>query len=304
MNYTEHHYRSEDGLSLYYRSYGSGDDVVICLPGLTRNCKDFEDLAGHLSDRWRVICPDLRGRGQSDHDPKPSRYHAGNYVRDCWTLLDGLGIEQFAIVGTSLGGMMAMIMADQQASRLRGIVLNDIGPEFPPDAVARILQYVGRTPPVDNWDAAAKQAQQNYGLAYPGMGDEFWPDHIRQAYRENEEGKPVPDIDPAIGDALRRVHKVAKLLGWLRRLGLKRRIVGVNIDPWDSFRAITMPCLLLYGVLSDVLTGAIVNRMQSAKPHLEVVEVPDRGHAPLLDEPLARAAIDAFLGRLIEGKES
>jgi len=114
----------------------------------------------------------------------------------------------------------------------------------------------------------------------------------------------VPDMDPAIGDALRRVHKVAKLLGWLRRLGLKRRVVGINIDPWDSFRAITMPCLLLHGALSDVLTREIVNRMQSAKPHLDVEEVPERGHAPLLDEPLARAAIDAFLGRLIEGKES
>ena len=118
MSYTEHHYRSRDGLSLYYRSYGSGDDVVICLPGLTRNSKDFEDLAKHLSTRWRVISPDLRGRGRSDHDPKTSHYFAGTYVKDVWTLLDGLDIERFAIIGTSLGGLMAMIMADQQAVRL------------------------------------------------------------------------------------------------------------------------------------------------------------------------------------------
>jgi len=298
MNYTQHHYRSHDDLSLYYRSYGAGDDVVICLPGLTRNCKDFEDLAGHLSTRWRVISPDLRGRGESDHDPEPSHYHAGTYVRDIWTLLDGQGIGRFAIIGTSLGGMMAMIMADQQASRLRGIVLNDIGPEFPPEAVARILQYVGRTPPVEDWDAAAKQAQQNYGLAFPDLGDEFWLDHIRQYYRVNEEGKPVPDIDPAIGDALRRAYKAVKLLGWLRRLRLKRRIFGVNIDPWDSFRAVTMPCLLLHGELSDVLTREIVDRMQSVKPDLEVMTVPDRGHAPLLNEAVARRAVDRFLERL------
>ena len=298
MNYTQHHYRSHDDLSLYYRSYGSGDDVVICLPGLTRNCKDFEDLAGHLSTRWRVISPDLRGRGESDHDPEPSHYHAGTYVRDIWALLDGLGIDRFAIIGTSLGGMMAMIMADQQAARLRGIVMNDIGPEFPPDAVARILQYVGRTPPVADWPAAAKQAQQNYGLAFPDMGDEFWLDHIRQSYRVNEEGKPAPDIDPAIGDALRRGYKVVKFLGWLRRLGLKRRVFGVNIDPWDSFRAITMPCLLLHGELSDVLTREIVDRMQSVKPDLEVITVPERGHAPLLNEAVAQRAVDRFLERL------
>ena len=298
MNYTQHHYRSHDDLSLYYRSYGSGDDVVICLPGLTRNCKDFEDLAGHLSTRWRVISPDLRGRGESDHDPDPSHYHAGTYVRDIWTLLDGQGIDRFAIIGTSLGGMMAMIMADQQAARLRGIVMNDIGPEFPPDAVARILQYVGRTPPVADWLTAAKQAQQNYGLALPHMGDEFWLNHIRKSYRVNEEGKPVPDIDPAIGDALRRAYKAVKLLGWLRRLGLKRRIFGINIDPWDSYRAVTMPCLLLHGELSDVLTREIVDRMQSVKPDLEVMTVPDRGHAPLLNEAVARRAVDRFLERL------
>ena len=84
MNYSEHRYRSDDGLSLYYRNYGSGDDVVVCLPGLSRNSKDFEDLALTLSERWRVISPDLRGRGQSDHDPKSSHYHAGTYVRDTW----------------------------------------------------------------------------------------------------------------------------------------------------------------------------------------------------------------------------
>jgi pimeloyl-ACP methyl ester carboxylesterase len=299
MSYTEHHYRSHDDLSLYYRSYGSGDDVVICLPGLTRNCKDFEDLAKHLSIRWRVISPDLRGRGRSDHDPKPFHYFAGTYVRDIWTLLDELGIEKFAIIGTSLGGLMAMIMADQQAGRLRGVVLNDIGPEFPPDAVARILKYVGRTPPAADWNAAAKQARQKYSLAFPGLGDEFWLNFVRLSYRENAEGQPAPDMDPAIGDALRKAHSALKLLRWLRRLGLKRRVAGVNIDTWDSFRAMVMPCLLLCGELSDVLTKEIIDRMQSLKPDLETVTVPERGHAPLLDEPVARSAIDSFLGRLI-----
>jgi pimeloyl-ACP methyl ester carboxylesterase len=300
LNYTEHHYRSHDGLSLYYREYGGGDDVVICLPGLTRNSKDFEDLATHLSARWRVISPDLRGRGRSDRDSNPSHYFAGTYVRDVWTLLDGLGIEKFAVIGTSLGGLMSMIMADQQADRLRGVVLNDIGPEFPPDAVARILQYVGRTPPSADWNAAASQAGKKYGLAFPGQSDEFWQKFVRLSYRENEQGKPAPDMDRAIGDALRKAHSALKLLRWLRRLGLKRRVAGVNIDTWDSFRAMVMPCLLLHGELSDVLNRDIISRMQTIKPDLDTVTVPDRGHAPLLDEPVARSAIDSFLDRLIE----
>jgi pimeloyl-ACP methyl ester carboxylesterase len=306
MTYSEHRYESYDGLSLYYRSYGEGEDVAVCLPGLTRNSKDFDDLARHLARPeaptgqrpWRVLCPDLRGRGQSEHDPKPANYHPGTYVKDVWTLLDGLGIRRVALIGTSLGGLMSMLMADQQPGRLRGVVLNDVGPEIPPAAVARILQYVGRTPPAADWESAAAEAQRNYGLAFPGVPDDFWPRYVRRSWAENTEGRPAPDMDPAIGDALRKAHGAVKVLRWLRRYGLLKRVGGVPIDTWDAFAALTMPCLLLQGELSDVLTGDIVARMQERKPDLEVVRVPDRGHAPLLDEPIARAAIDDFLTRL------
>ncbi|MGK2926447.1 MAG: alpha/beta fold hydrolase [Lysobacterales bacterium] len=306
MSYSEHHYTSHDGLSLYYRSYGAGDAVAVCLPGLTRNCKDFEDLAEHLAGQgaarverpWRVLTPDLRGRGRSDRDPKPANYHPGTYVRDIWTLLDGLGVERVALIGTSLGGLISMIMADQQPDRLRGVVLNDVGPELPPEAVARILQYVGRTPPASDWVAAAAAAKQNYGLSYPGMPEAFWDGFARLSWTENAEGKPAPDMDPAIGDALRKAQGAVRVLRWLRRRGLLKRIGGVPIDTWDSFRALTMPCLLLRGALSDVLTEDLVDRMRQAKPDLEVLSVPERGHAPLLDEPLARAGIDDFLQRL------
>lgn len=302
MSHTEHQFKSHDGLSLYYRDYGSADDVVVCLPGLTRNSKDFEDLAEHLAQgparRWRVITPDLRGRGRSDHDPKPANYHPGSYVQDTWRLLDGLGIERVALIGSSLGGLMSMIMADQQPRRLRGVVLNDVGPEVPADAVGRILQYAGRTPPAASWDAAADAARRNYGLAFPGVPDAFWGRQVRLSWKENDEGKPAPDMDPAIGDALRKAQSALKLLRWLRRRGWVKRIRGVPIDTWDAFRAVTMPCLLLQGALSDVLTDDIVKRMRDSKPDLGVVRVPDRGHAPLLDEPIARAAVDDFLGRL------
>lgn len=295
MSYTEHHYPSLDGLSLYYRSYGSGDDVVLCLPGLTRNCKDFEDLASHLSPRWRVITPDLRGRGKSDHDPKPANYNAAYYAGDIWQLLDQMEVRRVALIGTSLGGLISMIMAVQQPERLRGVVINDMGPDVPAAAVSRILQYVGRTPPAASWEAAAREAKQNYGLAFPDLPDGFWQQHVRRYWREDDQGRPVPDMDPAIGDALRKAHSAAKILRWLNRLGLLKRIRGLPIDPWELFGALTMPCLLLRGMLSDVLTEETVAKMQRAKPDLVVVRVPDRGHAPMLDEPTARTAIDRFL---------
>jgi pimeloyl-ACP methyl ester carboxylesterase len=302
MSHTEHRYQSPDGLSLYYRSYGSGDNVVLCLPGLTRNCKDFEDLAehlaGHPATRWRVLTPDLRGRGRSAHDPKPGNYNAGTYAADTWRLLDELSIGRAALIGTSLGGLISLIMADQQPERLRGVVINDMGPEVPPEAVRRILQYVGRTPPAADWAAAARDAAQNYGLAFPGMPDDFWQRQVRLYWKENEQGKPAPDMDPAIGDALRKAQSAMKILRPLRRMGLLKRVRGVPIDPWDLFRALTMPGLLLRGQLSDVLTEETVACMRSVKPDLEVVRVPDRGHAPLLDEPVARDAIDNFLKRL------
>lgn len=299
MSYSEHHYRSRDGLSLYYRSYGSGSNVVLCLPGLTRNCKDFQDLAEHLAGSWRVISPDLRGRGQSERDPKPAHYHLGTYVRDVWKLLDELGVERAVVIGTSLGGLIAMVMAAQHARRLQAVVLNDIGPEVPPPAVARILQYAGRTPSAKDWPAAAAQARQAYGLAYPDMPEDFWPAYIQLSYRENAAGRLEPDMDPAIGEVLRQPPAFLQWLQWLRHHGLMRWLGGINIDPWGSFRALTMPCLLLHGALSDVLTGAIVQRMREVKPDLEVVTVPDRGHTPLLDEPVALSAIDRFLQRIV-----
>jgi pimeloyl-ACP methyl ester carboxylesterase len=298
VSFSEHHYRSAEGLSLYYRSYGHADDVVLCLPGLTRNCKDFEDLAECLSAHWRVITPDLRGRGRSDRDPTASNYNAATYAADTWRLLDEAGVRRVALIGTSLGGLVSMIMADQQPERIRGVIINDMGPDVPPAAVQRILQYVGRTPPAKDWSAAAREAKQNYGLAFPGLPDAFWEHHVRHYWTEDERGRPVPDMDPAIGDALRKTHKAMKILLFLRRMGLVKRVRGVPIDGWDLFRALSMPSLLLRGELSDVLTEATVERMQFVKPDLEVVRVPDRGHAPLLDEPAALTAIEQFLARL------
>jgi pimeloyl-ACP methyl ester carboxylesterase len=301
MGYTEHHYPSAEGLSLYYRTYGAGDDVVLCLPGLTRNSKDFHELALHLAGSWRVICPDIRGRGRSAWDPRRFHYNPGIYAADAWRLMEHLGIKRFAIIGTSLGGLMAMIMADQQATRLRGIVLNDIGPEIPDAAVARIKAYAGQMKPATNWSEAVQNIRGAYELALPNMPDDFWENFTRLSCRENTEGVPKPDMDPAIGAALRNPPAILRALQWLNRQGVLKRIGGVAINPWDAFHAISMPCLLVRGAISDVLTPEIVGKMRAVNPQLEVVDVPGRGHAPLLDEREALSAIDAFLQRVAHG---
>jgi pimeloyl-ACP methyl ester carboxylesterase len=298
MNFSEHRYTSKDGLSLYYREYGQGDDVIICLPGLTRNSKDFHDLATRLASNYRLLCLDLRGRGQSDHDPKWRHYHPGTYVRDTWKLLDELGISKFIIIGTSLGGLMAMIMSAQQSERIKAIIMNDIGPEIDPAGQARILSYVGKKANVKNWQDAADRSKFISGLATPDMPQEFWDKVARNTYRENSDGIPELDIDANIGEAIRKAVKPARILAKIRKTGLLKRFSGIYIDPWDSFRTMSMPTLVLRGGISDILSDDIVDRMATVKPDLQRALIPNRGHAPLLDEPESLSAIDGFLENL------
>ncbi len=300
MPYTEHHYRSRDGLSLYYRDYGDAGNgkVILCLHGLTRNSKDFHQLAEHLCSQYRVISVDVRGRGQSDRDPRPIRYNPGQYAKDVWTLLDQLQLSKVTVIGTSMGGLMAMIMADQQPQRLCGVVINDVGPELPQAAIDRIMSYAGRYPPAQNWEEAAEQVRAAYEIAMPDMPMEFWREFVKLSYRENAEGKPEPDMDPEIGRMLREPPAVLKWVQWANRQGWVKRVAGVYIDPWDSFHRVTMPCLLIQGAISDVLPDELVRKMKVAQPHMQHVKVANRGHAPLLDEPEALAAIDSFLAGL------
>ena len=284
MSFTEHHYQSHDNLSLYYRCYGSGKDVVVCLPGLTRNSKDFHEIARYLVPRYRVFCLDLRGRGQSDRDRNWRNYNPKTYVRDTWQLMDQLGIVNFIVIGTSLGGLLAMIMASQRPERLKAIVLNDVGPEVDPVGYERILDSIGRPVEVKTWQAAAQFCRETYEAVLPDMSPGFWDAFAYKSFRAGENGNPELDVDPNIGQAIRK--------------GDLSRVAGVPIDPWDAFRAVSMPCLVLRGEISDILSEEIVGRMLIAKPDLKQALIPGRGHAPLLDEPASLAAIDAFLEQL------
>jgi pimeloyl-ACP methyl ester carboxylesterase len=280
MAAAEYWFDSQDGLRLFSRVYAGPNaaaPVVLCLHGLMRNSRDFEDLAAHLAARYRVIVPDVRGRGFSARDPNFNNYQIPVYVGDLLALFTGLGVERACIIGTSMGGLMAMVLGVMQPQRVAGIVLNDVGPEVDPQGLERIRGYAGKSTPVHGWEQAVAQVRSIYGSAWPGLSDERWERIARLSYRANAQGLPEADADPLIAEPLRDPQAAAP-----------------NLWPlWGVLAKV--PILAIRGAQSDILNAATLARMQREKPGLEVLEVADRGHAPLLDEPECLAAIDEFL---------
>ena len=276
----EYWFDSHDGLRLYSRVYASAAadaPVVLCLHGLMRNSRDFGALALQLAARHRVIVPDMRGRGLSARDPNFNNYQIPVYLQDVLTLLAGLGAAHASIIGTSMGGLMAMLLAVTQPKLVSRIVLNDVGPEVDPRGLERIRGYAGRAAPVHSWPEAAAQVRADYGAAWPDLSDARWDEIARLSYRANAQGVPEADADPLIREPLRDTSRAAP-------------------DLWPLWRTLArLPILAIRGAHSDILNAATLQRMQRDKPDLEVLTVANRGHAPLLDEPECVAAIERFL---------
>lgn len=276
-------FETADGLKLHYRVYPATVDEtgppVLCLHGLTRNLKDFEDLAPKLGALGRkVISATQRGRGGSDHDPEHARYNPAVYTQDMFGLLDHLGIDKAVFIGTSMGGLMTMIAASMAPQRIVKAVLNDIGPELDPAGIARIRRYAGKTDGrFESWQAAADAIRAINGVAFPKETDNaFWLDFAKKTCREDK-GAVVLDYDPAIAKSVAEGG-------------------DVDVDLWPLFDALKdIPTLIVRGGLSDLLMVSTVEEMQRRKPDLRTVEVPDVGHAPFLTEPAGWAAIKAFL---------
>ncbi|MYM64929.1 alpha/beta fold hydrolase [Pseudomaricurvus sp. HS19] len=285
-NYSDFYYRVGDGLQLYARDYtdanGNTKDstlTVLCLHGLSRNSADFAELADRLCDRYRVLVPDQRGRGLSQWDSDSSRYQPLTYVQDMWQLLDAQGIERVVVIGTSMGGLMGMLMAAQQPQRIAGLVINDVGPEVDPAGLARLMSYVGRDKVIRNWDDAVSYTRELNQVCFPFYGDEQWQAMARRLYRENEQGVPVVAYDPAIAAPIHSDQGNA-----------------VPPDLWPLFQTLQeVPLLLLRAELSDLLSETCFARMQEEVPAAMAVTVPGVGHAPMLDEPDAVDAIEEFL---------
>ncbi len=278
------HYRSADGLKLYARAYGPADaaPAVLCMHGLTRNHKDFEPMIAALGPSGRFIAVDVRGRGRSAWDPDPSRYTPPVYVQDMAALLDHLGLQRVVLAGTSMGGLMAMLMMRTMPERIQGVILNDIGPEVDRKGLARIGGYAGKITPFSSWQEAAQALKAVQGPLFPAFDDRKWLDFARRTFRERDDGSIIADYDPAIAQSLGKVRTgpLARFLMWRLFSHMKKR-----------------PLLIVRGENSDILSPATLARMLRRHPDSQAVTVSGTGHAPILDEPEAVAAIGAFLKR-------
>jgi len=255
---------------------------VLCLPGLTRNGRDFEDLAAAIAPQRRVICPDLRGRGQSAYATDPATYTPVHYLGDILLLLSGLGIERFVAIGTSLGGLLTMMLAGVDPARIVGAVFNDIGPEIDPAGLARIRGYVGVAARFAGWDEAARALGAAQANTYPAFAPADWLRLVRRNMRVDDTGGIVFDYDMAIA-----------------RPFADDEGASPAPDLWPLFDALSgRPVTVVRGGTSDILSAATAAAMQARHPGLDLVVVPGVGHAPTLDEAPVRAAIQRLLNQV------
>ncbi len=276
-------YDTDDGLKLYVRDYPgpcSDAPVVLCLHGLTRNSRDFHALALSLTADFRVLVPEQRGRGRSEYNDDPARYAIMQYVLDMRGLLNELGVESVAIVGTSMGGLMTFALNALYPGVVTRAVINDIGPEIAEAGLERIKSYVGIAGPFADWNEATRYLKQVSADIFPLWDDDQWADFARQCYVERDD-QVVIDYDPLIAEPLagESSDTEAKAL-------------------WSLFEAMAgIPTLLVRGALTDLLSLSCVKKMQALHPGMEMLTVPDVGHAPMLNEPGVATVISAFLTR-------
>lgn len=286
VGYADGYWLSDDGLRLHYRDY-PGDAArvpLLCVPGLTRNARDFEGVAARLAGERRVIVAELRGRGESAWAKDAISYAPPVYLQDLRALIAGLGLARLAMFGTSLGGLLAMMVAASAPGLLAGLLLNDIGPVIEEAGLARIRGYVGRGTSWPTWLHAARGLAEVHGAAYPGYAAADWLLMAHRLCRPTPQGRIVADYDMRIAEPFRLPPP------------------DPAPDPWPLLDGIAgIPALLLHGALSDILSAASAAEMARRLPLLELATVADTGHAPTLDEPECAAAVDRLLARIDAG---
>ncbi|MEC7204403.1 MAG: alpha/beta hydrolase [Pseudomonadota bacterium] len=276
--YLERRYAAGDGKSLYYREYGDplAETIpMLCLPGLSRNSRDFQELAMRHAPKRRVICPDYRGRGRSDYDQDPKNYHPKKLLDDIRHLLVAANLHHFVVIGTSMGGILAIALSALIPSAVRGIVLNDIGPDIGGAGLGRVLRYLGKDNPQSDWETATAALKEMLpGLSFRTA--EEWRAVTEGTFREGEDGVLHIDWDPLIVEPMRTRADSAEL--------------------WTLFQAIrAKPALAFRGENSDILSEATMSKMTARHTRLTAVTVAGAGHTPSLLEDEATSAIDTFL---------
>ena len=288
QTFADRRWTSSDGLSLYARDYAAASGPaklpVIAIHGLTRNSADFGTIAPLIAQSGRrVLAIDVRGRGQSDRAPDAMTYQPLNYAQDVLALMRDAGIERAVFLGTSMGGLITMALAAVRSKVIAAAIINDVGPEVAREGLTRIAAYAGQPIEIGNWAEAAAYVRRLNEVALPHYSDADWDAFARRTFRIGTEGTPVPDYDPDI-------------MAPIRAAGAKALVP--NLWPFFNRLAKARPVLLVRGATSDLLSPEIAAKMRKRAPKMDFVEVPGIGHAPMLDEPEAKAAIFPFLSEL------
>ena len=278
-------FTSNDGLRLHARCYGARDNAatpVVCLPGLTRTAADFEVLAERLSAAGRrVVALDYRGRGLSAYDPNPANYTVQVELGDLLTVLDALDLRSAVFIGTSRGGILAMVLATVRPQAIAAAILNDIGPVIELSGLLRIKSYVGKLPVPRDFADAAEILRDVFAAQFPDFTDEDWLTSARRAFKQ-QGGRLVPTYDVRISESL-------------KDLGPETSVP----DLWPQFDALAqVPLMVIRGALSDLLSAETLEAMNARHPGMRVVEVAGQGHAPMLQDEPTLAAIERFVNAI------
>jgi pimeloyl-ACP methyl ester carboxylesterase len=284
-NPVSHFITAQDGLKLHVRAYGSRAASalpVICLPGLTRTGADFHRLASALADDAQgprhVLALDYRGRGLSGYDHNPDNYSLPVELADILSVLTALEIAKGVFVGTSRGGLLAMLLGSARPAALAGVVLNDIGPVIEPRGLTRIKSYVGRLPQPKSFEEAAAFLRQLFGPQFPALSADDWMELAQRVFRD-QDGRIIPDYDPELARVLRDVD-------------IERPLSPL----WNEFDSLAFaPMLIIRGANSDLLSPATFEAMRARRRQCDAVVVPDQGHAPLLTDDETISRIGAFV---------
>jgi pimeloyl-ACP methyl ester carboxylesterase len=277
------YWESADGLRLHYRDYPgpASKAPLICMPGLTRNVRDFEPVAEMLGGKRRMIAIEFRGRGESAYAKEPISYTPMTYAQDVDVLLRDLGLKGFVLLGTSLGGIVSMLLAASWKDKLKGVILNDIGPEIGAKGLERIRGYVGQGRNFETWMHAARAMSEAQGEIYPDHGLSDWLCFAKRTCKLTSNGRIVFDYDMKIAEPFKQAGGEA------------------GADLWPLFEGLSgVPLLVIRGEKSDILEKPVATKMAKKHGKATLVTIPRIGHAPSLDETEAQTAICEFLGAI------
>lgn len=288
---------SEEGFhKVSYLEWGETieDNIpIICVHGLTRNARDFDSLAQYLVNQGRhVFCPDIVGRGDSDWLKDPQHYTYEQYIADMNTLIARIGAKQIDWVGTSMGGLIGMILASLPNTPIRRLVINDIGPQVPLKGIQRLSQYAGKDPEFTSLEDAKRYFKTIYA-EFGTLTEEQWQQVTEHSVTKNSQGNFVTKLDHGV-----KLTSSKSKIAWHSLLHPQKALEGTlfDIDLWHIWRKVTCPVFVIHGSKSDILTHQIIDKMHKIHPEdMAVLEVADAGHAPALMDTRQHELIHQWL---------